>query len=235
MVGADGIGSATRDAVIGAVPVRYSGATCWRTIVANVGVEASFEAWGDGVRVGGIPLTDGRLYCFLVRVCPRRTPAPADLAALKGWFAGVGGEAGRVVTALDRLPPHHHDLDELERPSWGAGRTVLIGDAAHAITPNLGFGASLAIEDAVGLGLTLADGVPADQVADALRRTRHRRVRTVQLRSRRVGQIAQLRGRLLGRSRDLLSAATPDALVRRQQAALIAPGEVMAGRLADVL
>lgn len=235
VVGADGITSATREVAVGAVPVRYSGATCWRAIVPNVGVEASFEAWGDGVRVGGIPLTEGRLYCFLVRACPRRSPAPPDLATLQGWFAGIGGEAGRVVAALDALPPFHHDLDELDRPAWGVGSTVLVGDAAHAITPNLGFGASLAIEDAVTLGLLLADGCPAGEVASALRRARHRRSRSVQLRSRRIGQLAQARGRVVGRLREAASAATPDALVRRQHTVLATPGHALATRLRAAL
>ncbi len=235
VVGADGISSATRDAVLGPVGMRYSGATCWRAIVPNVGIDASFEAWGDGVRVGGIPLTDGRLYCFLVRTCPRRSADPADLATLQRWMVGIGGEAGDVVAALTALPPFHHDLDELDRPAWGVGATVLVGDAAHAVTPNLGFGAGLAIEDAVALGLLLADGCPAALAAKALRRSRHRRARRVQLLSRRIGQAAQVRGALGERARNALAAATPAAVLRRQQAALDAPGRHLAARLRALL
>jgi 2-polyprenyl-6-methoxyphenol hydroxylase-like FAD-dependent oxidoreductase len=235
VVGADGISSATRDAVVGPVGMRYSGATCWRTIVPNVGVDASFESWGDGVRVGGIPLTDGRLYCFLVRTCPRRSDGPADLATLQSWMAGIGGEARDVVAALADLPPFHHDLDELGRPAWGDGATVLVGDAAHAVTPNLGFGAGLAIEDAAALGLLLAGGCPASAAAGALRRSRHRRARRVQLLSRRIGQAAQVRGTLGVRMRDAMAAATPAVVLRRQQAVLDVPGHRLAARLRAVL
>lgn len=231
VVGADGISSATRCSVVGPAAIRYSGATCWRAIVPNQGIDASFEAWGDGVRVGGIPLTEDRLYCFLVRTCPPRSAAPADLPTLQRWMAGIGGEAGDVVGALTAMPPFHHDLDELDRPFWGAGSTVLVGDAAHAVTPNLGFGAGLAIEDAVTLGLLLADGCPAGSAATALRRSRHRRARRVQVRSRRIGQLAQVRSTLGGRVRDTLAAATPDVALRHQQAALDAPGHRLAERL----
>lgn len=235
VVGADGISSATRDAVVGPVGLRYSGATCWRAIVPNIGIDASFEAWGVGVRVGGIPLTEGRLYCFLVRTCPRRSAGPTDLATLQRWMAGIGGEAGDVVAALAALPPFHHDLDELDRPVWGVGATVLVGDAAHAVTPNLGFGAGLAIEDAATLGLLLADGCPAGTAATALRRARHRRARSVQLLSRRIGQTAQVRGTLGVRVRDTVAAAAPGLVLRRQQAALNLPGYRLAARLRVVL
>lgn len=235
VVGADGISSATRTAAVGPIDVRYSGAACWRTIVPNVGVDASFEVWGDGVRVGGIPLTDGRLYVFLVRTCARRSAPPADLAELRRWMAGIGGEAGEVVASLTELPPYLHDLDEHDGPAWGSGATVLVGDAAHAITPNLGFGAGLAIEDAAALGLLLADGCPAAGAASALRTQRHRRARSVQLRSRRLGQLAQLRGGAAGRVRDVAMAATPGPILRQQRTALDAPGLRLAARLRNAL
>lgn len=88
--------------------------------------------------------------------------------------------------------------------------------------------------DTIGAGIALGAGAEAilDSLGvDELRRTRHRRVRAVQKRSRRIGQIAQLRGRTLGRIRSLTSTATPDVLVRRQHAALMAPGHALAAQL----
>ena len=48
-----------------------------------------------------------------------------------------------------------HDVPEL--PRWSAGRTVLIGDAAHAVAPHSGQGASMAMEDAMVLARLLRD------------------------------------------------------------------------------
>ena len=50
---------------------------------------------------------------------------------------------------------------------WGAGPVTLLGDAAHPMLPHTGQGAAQAIEDAVALGVVLAD---AADVPGALRR-----------------------------------------------------------------
>lgn len=62
-----------------------------------------------------------------------------------------------------------HDVAELAAPlpSFHRGRAVLVGDAAHPMTPNLGQGACQALEDAVVLA-RLAAGKDADAVAGVL-------------------------------------------------------------------
>ena len=43
-------------------------------------------------------------------------------------------------------------------PTWHAGRVMLLGDAAQAMSPAGGQGASLALEDAMLVGKSLASG-----------------------------------------------------------------------------
>ena len=62
---------------------------------------------------------------------------------------------------------------------WGCGRVVLVGDAAHAIPPTAGQGASLALEDAVILGSLVASGVPATTLAVHMHERRGQRVRAI--------------------------------------------------------
>jgi 2-heptyl-3-hydroxy-4(1H)-quinolone synthase len=117
------------------------------------------------------------------------------------------------------------DLAELDRPVWGAPPTVLIGDAAHAMTPNLGQGASMAIEDAVLLARTIERGTGW---FDDFVRERGPRVRWVQSNSRRLGRLLHARtarGRWL---RDVSLRHTPSSFTRRQADRLLAGGPVPA-------
>lgn len=221
VVGADGLRSGVRRAVHGDLPLRYSGVTCWRDVVPNPGVSTCTEAWGGATRVGVVPLSRDRVYTFLVRTAPQGAPGPASLEELRAWFGPWSGDAGRLLASLPRVPPLHHDLLELDAPVWGRGRVVLLGDAAHAMTPNLGQGAAMAIEDAYTLGSCLAD--PAN-TAEALATARHARVRKVQLDSRRFGGVAHWENPLACGLRDLLMRATPASVVTRSFVQLVTPG-----------
>jgi 2-polyprenyl-6-methoxyphenol hydroxylase-like FAD-dependent oxidoreductase len=64
-------------------------------------------------------------------------------------------------------------------PPWHSGRVVLIGDAVHTTTPQLAFGAGLAIEDAVVLSELVADGHEGPGLGQALAARRFERARIV--------------------------------------------------------
>jgi len=71
-----------------------------------------------------------------------------------------------VRKALDLLPRdediHFGVLEWVEPPTWGAGRAVLIGDAAHSMAPPLALGGAMAIEDAIVLAEELANASDLD-------------------------------------------------------------------------
>ena len=77
-------------------------------------------------------------------------------------------------------------------PTFRRGRTVLLGDAAHAMTPDLGYGAGQAMEDAATLTRLLGDG-PTDAALDAYDRLRRARAQPIAARARQVGRIMQSR------------------------------------------
>lgn len=217
VVGADGLRSNVRTQVCGAARYRYSGMTCYRGITTNPGFDRCIEAWGGDARIGVVPLAGNQLYYFFVKTAPQRAPAAKFPEDFRQQFGHFRGEIARMLDVLDAPPPLHHDLDELEAPVWGVPRVLLLGDAAHALTPNQGQGAAMAIEDGLALVSVLSSGVEG-----ALQRyvaARHHRVRAMQLDSRRLGEVAHLRSPMLAWIRDgalrLLPRAATDAQYRR--------------------
>lgn len=98
---------------------------------------------------------------------------------IKGLHEGWSPE---VMTILDATPPEsveQRDLydraPELLR-SWADGNVVLIGDAVHAMMPNLGQGGCQAIEDAYVLTETLSGTETTGKIEDALQSFYRKRI-----------------------------------------------------------
>jgi 2-polyprenyl-6-methoxyphenol hydroxylase-like FAD-dependent oxidoreductase len=196
IVGADGIHSVTRTSVWpGAPSPRYAGYTAWRMITPPVPVAESSESWGSGERFGYASLPDGRIYCFACVNAPEGT-AGGGLAGLRRRFGGWHDPIPALLAAAGPEALLHDDLYELPPlAAYATGRVALLGDAAHAMTPNLGQGAGQALEDAVELAQAL--GSPEGDRQDVVRRLgaydRRRRPRTqmIALRAHRIGMVGQ--------------------------------------------
>jgi 2-heptyl-3-hydroxy-4(1H)-quinolone synthase len=226
VIGADGLRSRVREMLFGDERIVYSGYTCWRFVVP-----APFEAvdlcemWGRGKRFGIAPVGDDRIYCFAVANAPPRQADPADgrLERFRARFAEFAGQVPHLLDAL-HAPEEliHNDLEELATGPWHEGRVGLIGDAAHAMTPNMGQGAAMALEDSMVLVELLRARVSSvPDVLAQLHARRAKRVRWVQGQSRRIGRIGQLENGLACRLRNGILRWVPDganARVLRQMA-----------------
>ncbi|MEZ4460720.1 MAG: FAD-dependent monooxygenase [bacterium] len=214
LVGADGIHSTVRAQLNVSARTVYAGYTCWRVVCENrIGLEEVLEVWGRGKRVGLVPLTKNRIYAFLVADAPpggHDDPAADAQAILGELFGEFDGKAGEFVRSLRDDFLMRHDINEHDSIEWGRGVAVLIGDAAHAMTPNMGQGAAQSIEDAVALALVLRD--QAADVPAALRAARDRRVRAIKSQSRRVGAVAQWHNPVACWARNTLARGVPNAL-----------------------
>lgn len=197
VVGADGIHSTVRRAIRPrAARPRYAGYTAWRVIVdLGVPLREGGETWGRGQRIGFAPLCDGRVYLFAAACVPEGGRGTrGELAELRRRFGGWHDPVPRLLDAAAGQEVLRHDIYHLPPlSSFVDERVALVGDAAHAMTPDLGQGANQALEDAVTLAALLdtVAGVPAALAAyDRIRRPRTRRIAA---RSRQLGSVAQWR------------------------------------------
>ncbi|WP_051799280.1 FAD-dependent monooxygenase [Catenuloplanes japonicus] len=152
VVAADGVFSRTREKIFG-VSARFSGGTAWRGVVDDRPTDTFAEVWGRGIKFGVTPQEGGRTNWFATAPAPERSFSPGrEVAALRRLFGGWADPVRGVLEALDERTVLRHDVYVTPPlPSFVHGRVALIGDAAHAMTPDLGRGACEAIIDAVTL------------------------------------------------------------------------------------
>jgi FAD-dependent urate hydroxylase len=189
VIGADGIRSAVRRLTFGdqatALPVGQVG---WRFVTACPPAITSWSVMlGHRTAFLMIPIGNGRVYCYC-DVASRSSAEPHE--DLDELFSDFAEPAPTLIDSLpDPVVAHRSTIEEVALDAWVRGRIVLIGDAAHATSPNMAEGAAMALEDALVLAecLQRSDAVPAALAAfEARRRPRtdwvraqtHRRDRT---------------------------------------------------------
>jgi 2-polyprenyl-6-methoxyphenol hydroxylase-like FAD-dependent oxidoreductase len=223
----DGIHSAVRRAIFPESRERFARYTCWRAIAPGIPAQMDSarltETWGAGKRFGLAALPEDRVYWFACCGADRMndsTLAKMDLRSLQGLFAGFHDPIPEV---LSRTPPGAliwTDIVDLPMPSFVRGRIVLLGDAAHAVTPDLGQGAGLAIEDAAVISALLGRHSldAAFRAYDARRVARARRIAAA---SRFYAAIAQWQHPVMVRVRNRAVTAIPESVLERQLSSIL--------------
>lgn len=180
LIGADGLYSQVRTEVFDQdlVP-RFTGQVCWRVNLPRLeGLDELHLYLGPWGSAGFVPLGEEVMYMLLIE-----TPIENWRAEVEGRgaaavmrerlepFAGAVAEMRQLITNDDAIVLR--PIENILVPSpWHRNRVVLIGDAAHGMTPHCGQGAAQAVED----GIVLADELStSDSVASALEAYTNRR------------------------------------------------------------
>ncbi|GAA4447451.1 FAD-dependent monooxygenase [Nibrella saemangeumensis] len=201
LIGADGIRSAVRRNLLGEQPTRYSGQTCWRALVdfplTDDQQTTAKEYWGreSGLRFGLVPTGPQEVYVYTTAPAPTgQTDKPGDaIPTLLRLFRNFDP---LVTTVIEHMQEHRilrADLyDLMTLPTWTQGRVALLGDAAHATTPNLGQGANQAIEDAYAIAACLASHNVPEQAFAQYEAIRKAKADKVVVTSRNIGKAVNL-------------------------------------------
>jgi 2-polyprenyl-6-methoxyphenol hydroxylase-like FAD-dependent oxidoreductase len=164
VVVADGVHSASRQALFPSHPGwAYADYITWRGVAPADAAPAQLPGitatYGRGEAFGVVPLADGRVYWFAAVSAPEHAHLNDNIGDVAARFADWHEPIPALLAATpaDALLRHpiHHLATPL--PTYVTGRVALLGDAAHAMTPDLGQGAAQALEDAVVLTARLAE------------------------------------------------------------------------------
>jgi 2-polyprenyl-6-methoxyphenol hydroxylase-like FAD-dependent oxidoreductase len=201
LIGADGLNSSIRNYVFPQAWVRYAGYTCWR---ATITLEDNFpytseETWGHKGRFGITPLVNQQVYWYACINSPQaRNPrfAVYTITDLRNHFKGYHPAVRKVLELTEQTSLIHNDIYDIKPLSeYHKGNIVLIGDAAHATTPNLGQGACMGVEDVAVLLQEIDQQSNSTKAFEQFSKRRTKRCKYIVNTSKQMGQIAQMDNR----------------------------------------
>jgi 2-polyprenyl-6-methoxyphenol hydroxylase-like FAD-dependent oxidoreductase len=222
LVGADGLHSRVRAQLLGEGAPVYRGYTVWRGVArlehAALHAGTASEIYGEGRRFGIGPVGLGRTGWWATANEPEAVSESAAehaqklLRLFEGWCAPVCEliEATPSETILRNAA-----YDRPAAARWGEGRVTLLGDAVHPMTPNLGQGGCVAVEDAAVLARCLGKYVDAQTALRIYESRRRARAERIARYSRLYGAFGQTEGRAATALRARLLSSVPEALGRR--------------------
>ena len=229
VVAADGIRSIVRATLFPEhLGPRYAGFTAWRMIVdvpRGVRIEPA-ETWGRGAVFGIVPLAGNRAYCYGTANQAAGVEFPDEKAALLGRFADWHEPIPTLFRGVSADGLLRNDIWELGEPlpRYHEGRAAILGDAAHAMTPNLGQGGCQAIEDAVVLAHSMSPAADLAAGLAAYSAARVARTSRIAAQSARTGRMQQMEGPIRIALRDTgirLAGKTGPGLMLRQMTPLL--------------
>ncbi|WP_068086579.1 FAD-dependent monooxygenase [Novosphingobium rosa] len=195
VVAADGLMSRTRAQLFPDLgKPRFTGQGCWRAVVSRPeDVTATWVYSAQYAKAGFNPISQDLMYVYLLESAPGNPWIEAAdwLPLLKARLSRFGGHFRAIVEELneDSLI-NYRPLEVILMPRpWHKGRVLLTGDAAHATTPHVGYGAGMAIEDAVVLGRLVNEHDDIEALFTAFTDRRYERCRAILEGSVAIGQL----------------------------------------------
>jgi 2-polyprenyl-6-methoxyphenol hydroxylase-like FAD-dependent oxidoreductase len=185
VVGADGIRSKVREMIGIEDQPQLVGMGIWRTVAKRPAEMDCSELYygGPKYKAGYTPISDDLCYAFLLEENLDRSfvGEGPNGALLKERGQGYGGIWGQVRDSLaDDAVVNYQWIEAICVDSpWHRGRTIIIGDAAHACPPLIAQGAAMCAEDAVVLAEMVTSGDKVEDVLPAFMERRFPRVKMV--------------------------------------------------------
>lgn len=224
-IGADGIKSQVRKCIFGEIPLRYSGQTCWRGMT-TFALPAdkqfnSYEMWGKekGLRFGFVPTALHEVYFFTTFFADadgKDEPGQIKKNLLQKYSC-FGEIPTQLIEATAEENIIRSDINDFKPiPRWWQGPIALLGDAAHATTPNLGQGGCQAVEDAYVIAKCLKENESIEKALAHYQSIRYQKAAHVVNLSWRFGKMTNLGNPVLQYLRNGLMRMMPESMAIQQ-------------------
>ncbi len=219
ILGADGLNSIAREKMFPNNSIRNANQICWRGITAYK-LPTKFknelnEAWGKSERFGFVQISQNKVYWYALKSF-KKNKEEFNINKIEDYFSTYNTVIKGIISSTEKEQINTAEISDLKPTSiWYKENICLIGDAAHAMTPNLGQGACQAIEDAFVLSECLGkyETTRAFEEYQKLRLPKaHQVVKTSWL----IGKIAHLKNPVLIGLRNQMLRLTPSSINRKQ-------------------
>jgi len=210
LIAADGINSVGRNKLFENSTIRNSNQICWRGI-SNIKLPIRFqselnEMWGKGSRFGFVKISKNEVYWYALH-CSDQKLEQSDLLNCFEHYAPVVNE---IISQTKHDKVFKSEIFDLKPiSSWFDNNVCLLGDAAHATTPNMGQGACQAIEDAYVLSHFISK-YPNKIEVSKYEKSRKSKAEMIVNLSWRLGHLSHIKHPAISAIRNLIMRSIPD-------------------------
>ena len=211
VIAADGIKSVVRNQLFDPSQIRDTNQICWRGI-SKISLPKEYnnkaiESWGKGKRFGFVQINSQDIYWYAV---VNESLVNQHENNLQDLFKDFHTDVLNIIknTSHDTIIKNRIiDLKPINE--WYNKNVCLLGDAAHATTPNLGQGACQAIEDAYLLAELYQEDKPIEAIFEKYQKLRIKKAHSIVNSSWRIGKMAHIESGFLIYFRNLIMRCIP--------------------------
>ena len=219
VLGADGINSVVRQELFPKNNIRNANQICWRGVTEyklpiNFRNELN-EAWGKSERFGFVQIAENKVYWYALKSF-KKNKNEFSINHLHQYFNDYNSIVKEIIDSTKKEHINTAEISDLKPIHiWHKENVCLIGDAAHATTPNMGQGACQAIEDAFVLSECL-DKYEIDRAFSEYQKLRLPKAHQVVKSSWVIGKMAHLSNPILIGLRNQMLRLMPSSISRKQ-------------------
>lgn len=219
ILGADGLNSIVRQNIFPKNSIRNANQICWRGIT-ECELPIKFrnelnEAWGKAERFGFVQIAESKVYWYALKTF-NKNKNEFSINDLEQYFGDYNSVIKDIIKSTKKEHINTAEISDLKPTNiWFKENVCLIGDSAHATTPNIGQGACQAIEDAFVLSECL-NKYGITKAFSEYQKLRLPKAHRVVKASWLVGKMAHLKNPILIGLRNQMLRLTPSSVNRKQ-------------------